>query len=508
MFFLHAVWFPALLVGCYGVAAHHSDPVSSKLRLRQDVSSDQVLSPQASELHQNPIAPLFYRENSAMSHVPISTTFTITVILRIVVVTSSSSMRKLYAFCVKPAILTLQRMSSFSWMVGHNRSLKTRRIKFEFNIGEMDQCHREGIQISYSAPLDPVAEALVQVAYREGSVLRRNQTAFLALQIIGGHIGLFVVLIFAVFSRRIRRDPTFLNFCITWIFSSIVFSLMLYRGTSGNTILNTLGEVAPNQCLAQAALTEGAQVMTASSTLSLVVRLWISLRAAIYGESKGLKQDQWITAVLLVTPYMFFLVFALAAVNLGMQNIVVTDATLQRVIPVNFYCTVSGPTSFVLGVYGTTLALLLVTMGFDVHIISILYKHWAAFRHVKAKSAVSLSLLLRVIIFSLYRIVVAVAYVSVLKRPPQTGSTGQGTTLSVSFGFPVWVDMLQAAIPLLGAIILGIRNDMLSAITCWHWSGTDHTSSLRSVSDGDNTGSKHAPLEKDAIPEEPVKSEV
>lgn len=56
--------------------------------------------------------------------------------------------------------------------------------------------------------------------------LRSSQRAFLALQITGGHIGLVIVLAFAVFSRKVRRDPTFMNFCITWIFSSIVFSLL------------------------------------------------------------------------------------------------------------------------------------------------------------------------------------------------------------------------------------------------------------------------------------------
>ena len=47
----------------------------------------------------------------------------------------------------------------------------------------------------------------------------------------------------------------------------------LYRGTQGNTVANSLGEVPPNQCLAQATLTEGAQVMTAASTLALVIQV-------------------------------------------------------------------------------------------------------------------------------------------------------------------------------------------------------------------------------------------
>jgi len=51
----------------------------------------------------------------------------------------------------------------------------------------------------------------------------------------------------------------------------------LYRGTTDNTVVNSLGEVAPNKCLAQAALTEGAQVMTACSTLALVIRVRLDL---------------------------------------------------------------------------------------------------------------------------------------------------------------------------------------------------------------------------------------
>lgn len=56
--------------------------------------------------------------------------------------------------------------------------------------------------------------------------LRRNQAVFLALQVVGGHIGLPAILIFTLYSRRVRRDPTFLNFCITWIFSSVAFSFL------------------------------------------------------------------------------------------------------------------------------------------------------------------------------------------------------------------------------------------------------------------------------------------
>ena len=51
----------------------------------------------------------------------------------------------------------------------------------------------------------------------------------------------------------------------------------LYRGTAGNTVTDSLAEVPPSRCLAQAILTSGAQVMTASSTLALVIEVCESL---------------------------------------------------------------------------------------------------------------------------------------------------------------------------------------------------------------------------------------
>ncbi|GJJ15029.1 hypothetical protein Clacol_009303 [Clathrus columnatus] len=277
----------------------------------------------------------------------------------------------------------------------------------------MAQCGREGIPVSFALDLPPPAAALVKVYTRQSEELRRNQAIFLGLQIAGGHIGLPIVLTFAVLSRRVRRDPTFLNFCITWIFSSVVFSLLLYRGMGDNTVVNSLGEVEPNICLAQAALTGGAQVMTAGSTLSLIIRLWLGFRAAIYGDECPSAKKSFTNAInagLLIVPYVFFITFALASVFVGMGRIDVDGTSLQRVIPTNFYCTVVAPNSL---------------------------------------------------------IVVAVADGTILRVPPKVGSEGQGESLAVTFGLPVWVDMLQAAIPLIGTLVLGISSDMISTLMFW-----------------------------------------
>ncbi|KAF8582423.1 hypothetical protein K439DRAFT_156444 [Ramaria rubella] len=147
---------------------------------------------------------------------------------------------------------------------------------------EITRCHDDGIEVNVQLHLPPAAAEIVYSFDVGGQILRRMQTAFLALQISGGHIGLVIIFVFGVFSRRVNRDPTFMSFCLTWIFSSVVFSLSLYKGVEDNTTLNTLGELNPDFCLAQAVLTAGAQVLTACSTLTWVIQLWIVLHATIY----------------------------------------------------------------------------------------------------------------------------------------------------------------------------------------------------------------------------------
>ena len=59
--------------------------------------------------------------------------------------------------------------------------------------------------------------------------LRKEQAIFFALQIVGGHVGLPILLISSILLRKPRPDLTFINFCFTWVFSSIVFSIGLVR---------------------------------------------------------------------------------------------------------------------------------------------------------------------------------------------------------------------------------------------------------------------------------------
>ncbi|KAF8491656.1 hypothetical protein JB92DRAFT_1264028 [Gautieria morchelliformis] len=309
------------------------------------------------------------------------------------------------------------------------------------------------------------------------AALRRSQTAFLALQISGGHIGLVVVLIFAFFSRTVSRDPTFFNYCITSIISSVVFSIPLYHGTEGHTVVKPLGEVPRNVCLAQAALTEGAQVMTACSMMNLVIQFWLDIHDTFIGNPNsmnGIKRSSWTTYVLLVTPYILLVAFAYPSIFVGKDPVDFKGAILNRVVSANFYCTMIKFTAFQDVVYGVTLALIMVTAVFDVLIIGILYKHWRAFRFIETTSPVSLSILLRFIVFSSYRIVVAVAYGTLLDKlnsngfvPITTVFHDDSTPVLFIQVAPIWIDMLQAATPLVAFIVFGLNSAMIDSVMIW-----------------------------------------
>ncbi|KAF8524358.1 hypothetical protein BU17DRAFT_63346 [Hysterangium stoloniferum] len=257
---------------------------------------------------------------------------------------------------------------------------------------DVARCHKAGIQIGYSLLLDPAAAAIVQRVYRTDSVLRKRQTVFLALQIIGGHIGIFLVLVLAVFSRR---------YCVFVVLSK---AYRLYRGTSENTFLQPLGDGRENLCLVQAALTNGAQVMTASSTLSLVIRLWLDLRTAICGETKEPKKNQCITVLVLCPAFISDQLWG-------------THALL------------SNSSAYVWGNPDNI-------------------THHSGTR--SAYVSVLRSLSHRIPVFE-----------------PSNPYASVSVSSSISSNFSVLADMMQAAIPLLGTIILGTRSDIVGAVVLW-----------------------------------------
>ena len=53
-----------------------------------------------------------------------------------------------------------------------------------------------------------------------------DESIYLAIQIIGGHILLPLLVITILLKKTVNRHPVFVNFCVSWIFSSVVYSML------------------------------------------------------------------------------------------------------------------------------------------------------------------------------------------------------------------------------------------------------------------------------------------
>ncbi|KAF8496632.1 hypothetical protein JB92DRAFT_2989429 [Gautieria morchelliformis] len=297
-----------------------------------------------------------------------------------------------------------------------------------------------------------------------GSEVRQKQTAFFAFQIAGGHIGLPLLALVSILSRKVHRDPAFFNFCLTWIVSSVVFCVLLYQGTQGHTFNVPYGGTiySPSvqftrRCYIQASLIPGVQAMTACSTAALVIQLWLRLRTAIYGVTISPVQPRLITTALIMAPWILFISFSIPASFV--TNIRSGGPTITNI----FYCTIQ--------------------LSSRILLVKTMYLHWSAYR---TKSAVSLSILLRVAAFSLFRVVVAIAYATVLFSTQNSvtswtsGSTGITTTF-VNLVVPVWVDLSQAALPLVAFLVLGTTKETLATLMVWRTN-----SNSRETASGEN----------------------
>ncbi|KAF8578294.1 hypothetical protein K439DRAFT_489677 [Ramaria rubella] len=258
----------------------------------------------------------------------------------------------------------------------------------------------------------------------------------------------------SVVARGIHRDHVYFNFCFTWIISSVIFSLALYQDIRKHTThfplspqwsVNTLEgnkSLSSTACGIQAALLSGVQPMTAFSTLTLVSKLWFDLRISIYGIKMNPQWIAWMKALILTTPYIFLVAFFTP------WHFNTVDVFSQ-----NFYCEVKGPNLLLilLSPLLTTLILLL-TLPFDVLIIKIMYSHWSTFRRRTDSNPISISIIIRVLVFSVYRVVFAFASMSSV------------IFSSDSMRIPLLLDIFLAGAPLVAFLVLGTTKDNLTAM--------------------------------------------
>ncbi|KAL4267602.1 G-protein coupled receptors family 3 profile domain-containing protein [Pleurotus pulmonarius] len=262
--------------------------------------------------------------------------------------------------------------------------------------------------------------------------------AFVGLQATGA-IGLCIILLTALSSKRIQRDLTWYNFCIAWIISCISYLLLSFAGQQTGP--------APNHvlCLTQASLIYAAPNLTAFATLALVIQLWLNVHSAPIGStSPRHRVSGLVTLILLSVPYAVAIVTLVASLMVASH----WPGCVSRAKS-SMYCGMNirlpGQVSAILVAVSMGVAVFL-----EVFIAVTLYRNWRLLKSLDGHIMHSMRTSVRVGIFSLFSILsiaVAPVYLSAVMAP-----------------IP---NIIIALTPVAAFFVFGSQKDLLSVWIFW-----------------------------------------
>jgi len=263
--------------------------------------------------------------------------------------------------------------------------------------------------------------------------------AFLVLNMWPSHLGIPILLAIAIFSKRVKRHPTFINLCVSFIIIGI-----LYAGRI------TGPEPSQMLCLFQASLLYGMPPLTSMTAFTLVLQMFLVIRSTYYGR-EYLDRDHVIRLwAILIAPYAAFMITILATAIVGAAN--PDKVTRNRRF---FYCSVESlPLTNTLTIFAAIVCL--ATCVLEVWTTVILIKRWILLKKkgLALRSSMDLGLPLRILGFGMY-IVLAM-------------SLGLISIHSPSSPVP---DLLIATAATFLLIIFGSQADVVRALCFWRKDG-------------------------------------
>jgi len=259
---------------------------------------------------------------------------------------------------------------------------------------------------------------------------------FLALQIIGGQVGVPFIL-FTVFLSpdTVRRHACFVNFCISWLIYSVSYVLLLYGGQIDTP------DPPHSLCLAQTALTYGAGPMASLASFIFVLQIYVALSAALseHNVHKPARHPKFTIVAMLAAPYIVFFVIILAVLIYG-------HAHPTTIVRTHFYCRVSTRAfSVVPPAVSAIFAVLAVTV--ELLIARRVYSTWHTFRQLNtSNNGINLSLLIRAALFSICCILGIMLCGALLANTsnPAPGIVIAFLPMAVFLMFGTQLDMLRA----------------------------------------------------------------
>ncbi|TFK68543.1 hypothetical protein BDN72DRAFT_675146 [Pluteus cervinus] len=254
--------------------------------------------------------------------------------------------------------------------------------------------------------------------------------AFLAMQMIG-LFGNAIVLLTVIISKNLTRQPTWINFSVGWIISTLSYCLLLFAGM--------VHDYSPphNLCVVQAALIYAVPPFTAAMTLGLAIEVWLNVRKVL---KLSTPQNTW-TRVLLIFPYILLIAFFIAWLVTGLKN-----STMARRKHYKPYCDFASHDPSTVSA-GAVLVIMLPTVAFEFSAVFSLFCDWNRFRDRQG----SLSAVIRIISFTICGVIgMVVGWVFMIMK-----NHGPGLNIAISI------------LPVVAALIFGSQSDILRVWMFW-----------------------------------------
>jgi len=223
-----------------------------------------------------------------------------------------------------------------------------------------------------------------------GPVLTSMQLAFVDvwvyMNLISNTILLPILVATFLFSKTLKRHPTLINVCVTWIASGIFACLLFYAGKHIGP------EPSFELCVAQTSLLAGIAPMWSVAVLMLIYHMCRAFDA----KAQNQPTNEMKNFFMLVAPYVTQVAFTIAGATMAVHN--PRDVSRDRKI---LYCSVK---SFSLS-NAMSIFVLMVGIGITVLLVQLtltLFRTWKVLTQSGRGTAVEFSVILRVVVFGVY----------------------------------------------------------------------------------------------------------
>lgn len=187
---------------------------------------------------------------------------------------------------------------------------------------------------------------------------------FLALQLTGCAVFVFMLITALVFRSTIKRSPVWYNFCLSFVTFSLSYSLLLFTGEKSDPAQPILGT---GVCIGQAALVYGAPFLASSAFAVLVALLLLEILSAAAVQSR--KTPLVALVVALAFPWMLWVGAMTGAIVVTLR-----DVSVLALSPNGAYCVVNHPVFLRTGA-ATAAFFTLLALALEIGVAYRIYRH-------------------------------------------------------------------------------------------------------------------------------------